>query len=98
MSDQECQHCGSTAGTVAWKCRSCGAYQLPKIPRAIWEGTFKLFGVELRCSVLDDEARTRIVNAEDVARLFAKMEQGGDTMPMDDAELQRFASWQRGQG
>ena len=24
----KCQHCGSTAGTVAWKCRNCGAYQL----------------------------------------------------------------------
>lgn len=108
MSDQECQHCGSTAGTVAWKCRSCGAYQLApereSIPRAIWEGTFKLFGVELRCYVLDDGAR--IINAEDVAKLFEQMESAtyagdmreGETIPLDSEELQRFARWQRGEG
>ena len=61
-----------------------------------WEGTFKLFGVTLRCYVLDDEARTRIINAEDVARLFDQMERGGDTMPMDEEELRNFARWQRG--
>jgi hypothetical protein len=67
------------------------------IPRAIWEGTFKLFGVTLRCYVLDDENNTRIINAEDVARLFEKMERGGDTIPLDDYELRRFAMWQRGE-
>jgi hypothetical protein len=41
---------------------------------------------------------TTVFRHEDVARLFAKMEAGGDTMPMDDAELRRFAMWQRGEG
>jgi len=63
---------------------------------AIWEGTFKLFGIELRCCVLNDG--TRVVNAEDMARLFGQMERGGDTIPMDEEELNNFARWQKGDG
>jgi hypothetical protein len=68
------------------------------IPRAIWEGTFKLFGVTLRCYVLDDEAKTRIINADDVARLFEVMGQEYNVMqmPSDDEAMRDFMRWQRG--
>ena len=63
------------------------------IPKAIWEGTFTIFGVELRCSVLDDEKHTRVINAEDLKRLFEVM---GDADPLDYGDLNEFARWQRG--
>lgn len=69
---------------------------MTKIPQAIWEGTFTLFRVKLRCSVLDDEAHTRVIDCEDVAYLFHAMELGGDTMPLDDEELAKFFRWERG--
>jgi hypothetical protein len=66
------------------------------IPRAVWEGDFNLFGVTLRCYVLDDEAKTRIINADDVARLFEVMGQEGNVMPSDEEAMRDFMRWQRG--
>jgi hypothetical protein len=64
------------------------------IPRAIWEGTFTMFGVTLRCYVLDDGAR--IIHADDVARLFEVMGQEGNVMPSDEEAIREFAMWQKG--
>ena len=58
------------------------------VPRAVWVGTFTLFGVPLRCSVLD--TGERVIDADDVERLFEAM---GDDAEIDVAELERFARW-----
>lgn len=62
-------------------------------PKAIWEGTFELFGVRLRCYVLDDQAQTRIIHADDLVKLFGVMGQEGNC---DEEELREFILWQRG--
>lgn len=67
-----------------------------EIPRAIWEGTFTVFGVRLRCSVLDDEAHTRVINAEDLAKLFKEMEACSVDDLFDVDDLVEFNKWQQG--
>jgi len=60
-----------------------------ELPKAEREDAFTIFGVRVRCYILDDGRR--VLNVEDVHELFAKMEQGG---PHDPDELMRFAAWQ----
>jgi hypothetical protein len=62
------------------------------LPRAVWEGEFTIFGVVLRCAVLDNGQR--VINGEDCARLFAVMASEEETT-LDHSELERFARWQR---
>lgn len=69
---------------------------MKKIPRATWEGTFTIYGVPLRCAVLDDEAHTRVINGEDVARLFGEMESGSDDALFEPTDLEAFSRWQKG--
>jgi len=64
-----------------------------ELPKAIWEGPFTVFGVRLRCSVLDDEAHTRVINGEDLASLF-KMMESADIPEFGD--LEAFNRWQQG--
>lgn len=64
-----------------------------EIPRAIWEGTFTVFGVPLLCSVLDDEAHTRVINVVDIDRLLLVMGSGGHSEPGDWGE---FRKWVQG--
>lgn len=62
------------------------------LPKAVWEGEFKIFGVTLRCYVLDNGKR--IINAEDVATLFDTM---GSGTPLTDVNvLDDFAKWIKG--
>lgn len=64
------------------------------MPKAVWEGTFTLFGVTLRCATLDNGER--VIRAEDMARFFkALQEPGGPDLDMD--EVRRFNSWKAGQ-
>jgi len=65
------------------------------IPKTIWEGAFTIFGVTLRCCVLDDENHTRVINADDLTRLFEVMEAGVDVIPVADHELEKFVRWQK---
>tara|TARA_Y100000310_G_scaffold339452_2_gene432120 strand:+ start:153 stop:353 length:201 start_codon:yes stop_codon:yes gene_type:complete len=58
------------------------------IPAAIWEGSFKVFGVEVRCCVLDNGER--VINADDMAALFEA--RGG---LVDEDDLQPFLDWTR---
>lgn len=60
-----------------------------RIPRAVWEGTIEIGGVTLRVAVLDTGAR--VINVEDVERLFAA------ETPITPAEAERFARWVRGE-
>jgi hypothetical protein len=79
----ECAECSGTGSISRWP--------LP-LPMAVWQGTFTLFGVELRCSVLDNGAR--VINAEDVQRLFHAM--GDPGVSVVPAEIERFARWRAG--
>jgi len=65
-----------------------------RIPKAVWEGEFVIFGVRLRCYVLDD--KNRLINADDVARLFEVMGQEGNVMPADEEAIRDFSMWQKG--
>lgn len=61
------------------------------LPTAIWSGTFTVWGIELRCHVLD--TGQRIVEAEDMERFIHAMEDGDLDTRGDMAE---FVRWQRG--
>lgn len=63
-----------------------------RIPIAIWEGTFELAGIPLRCSVLNDGRR--VINADDVKRFFNVVD--GRAIKVDQTELDRFMTFQRG--
>lgn len=63
-----------------------------RIQTAIAEDTFFLFGVRVRCYVLDDGRR--IVNADDLAAMFESMATGDH----DSAQVEAFVRWQRGVG
>jgi hypothetical protein len=61
------------------------------VPVAIWSGTFNVWGVELRCHVLDDGQR--VIEAESMERFVAAMQNGA----LDQTqELTEFYRWQRG--
>ncbi len=61
-----------------------------KTPKAIWQGSFTILGVKLRCYVLDDGRR--VINADDIAKLFGEDHLGTD----QKGDLDAFAKWQRG--
>lgn len=66
-----------------------------KIPNAIWEGTFTLFGVTLRCYVLDDEKHSRVIHGDDLWELLEVM--GSDSCPDElGAEPLEFFKWSKG--
>lgn len=72
---------------------------MKKIPTAIGSSAFTIFGVTVKCHVLDDGQR--IVDADDVAAMFRAMEQpslSGDLsrVALDD-ELKGFARWMSGE-
>ena len=62
-----------------------------ELPRSVWEGSFTLFGVEVRCHTLNDGQR--IIEAGCLERLFDELANGenGDISDMDD-----FLLWFRG--
>ncbi len=60
------------------------------LPKSIWEGSFKVFGVELKCHVLDDGRR--IIEADSVADLLDAM---GSVDPIDIGDLDNFVKWQK---
>lgn len=63
-----------------------------QIPVAVWSGTFRVIGVDLRCHVLADGRR--IVNADDVARMFAAAD--GEATEAEVAQLEAFLRWRCG--
>ena len=60
-----------------------------KIPKAIWEGKVSICGITLRCYVLDDHRR--IFNADDVAKFFQVIGDGG-LMPTEQ-EAMKLVKW-----
>lgn len=60
---------------------------------AVWTGTFRLFGGDVKCAVLSDGQR--VIEADSMAELFERMGSGDHTLDPD--ELAAFALWQKGQ-
>lgn len=63
------------------------------IPTAVWTGTFTLFGVDVRCSVLDNGQR--VVHSEDVHRMFIAM--ADESRDYGPGDIEAFSRWQRGE-
>lgn len=61
-------------------------------PQSIWQGTFTMFGVEVRCHVLDDGRR--IIEAESMTELLNAM--ASCNRVVDPKEIEGFAKWQKG--
>ena len=62
------------------------------IPKAVWSGTFTIFGVELKCHVLDDGRR--VIDMESMEKLFAAMADGTTDTSNIDKECAAFFRWQ----
>ena len=63
-----------------------------KGPVAVWSGSFRLFGVDVKCHTLSDGRR--IVEAASLEALIAAM--GNPEAPLD-TDADAFATWQRGE-
>lgn len=63
-------------------------------PQSIWQGSFKLYGIDVRCHVLSDGRR--IIEAESMAALLEAMASPLQ-QPLEEAgDIAAFARWQRG--
>lgn len=62
------------------------------IPRSVWSGSFRVFGVEVRCHRLSDGQA--IVEAESMTQLIEAMEAPDGR---DIGDLEDFISWQQEQ-
>jgi hypothetical protein len=60
-------------------------------PKSVWSGTFRIFGVDVRCHVLDDGQR--IIEADSVAELIEAMEAPDNR---DIGDIENFHKWQDG--
>jgi protein associated with RNAse G/E len=67
-----------------------------ELPKAIAESQFTLFGINLKCYVLDNGAR--IIDAKDMESLFEAMQYANalDDVVTTNEELEKFAKWQLG--
>ncbi len=63
-----------------------------ELPKVIWVGTFTLFGVDLKCCVLDDGQR--VIDGDSLDELFDAMAQP-DMPPIGDG-LEAFTAWKSG--
>jgi hypothetical protein len=61
------------------------------IPESVWEGTFSLFGVDVRCHILGDGGR--IIEAESMRDLFEAM---STAKPDVQVKLDGFIRWMNG--
>ena len=64
-----------------------------KCPASVWQGSFTLLGIQMKCHVLDNGQR--IVEQESLGKLFEQMGESGG-VPLDSKEMERFALWQKG--
>ncbi len=62
-----------------------------ELPKAVWEGSFTLFGVKLRCAVLENGQR--IVEAESFHAFLKAMDENPSLVNRE--ELQAFQDWYR---
>jgi hypothetical protein len=59
------------------------------VPTSVWQGSFQLFGVEVKCHVLSDGQR--IIEADSMENLMEAMGIPGATL--DHAEIEKFTKW-----
>jgi hypothetical protein len=64
------------------------------IPNAIGGAVFTLFGVPLRCFILDNGQR--VIHEDDVTALLAVMNSDGPVPTVDAREVEAFALWRAG--
>ena len=74
-------------------------------PHSVWQGSFRLFGVELKCHILSDDQR--VIEEESMADLLKAMgserdDAGGSAPPPEDgsegSDLEGFVKWMKGSG
>jgi hypothetical protein len=58
------------------------------IPVAVWSGTFTVFGVEMKCHVLDNGQR--IIEADSLQNFFEALEGSSN---FDEGDLMAFHRW-----
>jgi len=63
------------------------------LPQAKYEGSFTIFGVNLKCAVLDDGRR--VFEAESMEKLFEAMADP-NTPEQNEEVLMEFAKWCKG--
>lgn len=63
---------------------------MSELPIAVWSGTFRLFGVEVRCHRLSDGRN--IIEEESMATLLRALESG----TLDIGDIEEFSRFQRG--
>lgn len=66
-----------------------GVTTMADLPKAVWEGTFHVFGVDVKCAVLDDG--TRLIREESLTALFQAMAQPG----VETGDITAFACWEK---
>jgi hypothetical protein len=66
---------------------------MKRIPEAVWSGTFTLFGVEVRCHVLDNGQR--LIEAESFEELLLAMASEAPGIRLDPDDLGKFTRWMR---
>lgn len=67
----------------------------PDVPTSIWQGTFTILGVTLRCHVLRDGQR--IIEADSVAALLHALGSNDPkTAARNQDEIEAFARWRAG--
>ena len=62
-----------------------------KIPVAVWSGSFRIFGKDLKCHVLDNGQR--VIDEDSLIELFGT---DASEASLDEGELLDFLKWQRG--
>ena len=67
----------------------------PKLPHAVWSGTFRILGMPLKCHTLSDGRR--IIEATSLRHLYAEVGRGYDDVDVTDDELDAFVLWQAGE-
>ena len=62
-----------------------------EVPHAVWSGSFKLFGVEVKCHTLSNGQR--IIEKDSFDALMLAMADGGEVIEHD---VKEFTRWQHG--
>ena len=60
-------------------------------PKSVWSGTFNVFGVELKCHILDNGQR--VIERDSVAAFMNGLADMVD--PADDPNIEDFMRWFR---
>jgi hypothetical protein len=61
-----------------------------EVPRAVWSGSFHVFGVDLKCHTLSNGER--VIEKDSLCTLIEAIESGAP--PVEDADMAAFTEWQ----